>query len=103
MSKYSELRKYCRSRGIRVKEVGAKLLHDYSGMNDEAAKKLGFRKMKDKSVYLDRYANSERKYKDLKHELVEMRLMENKRYPYWKAHKVALKAEKKPYKPKGRY
>ena len=103
MSKYSQLRKYCKGKGIKVKEVGAKILHDYSGMNDEAAKKFGFRKMKDKSVYLDRYATSDRKYRDLKHELVEMHLMETKKMPYWKAHKRALKSETKPYKPKGRY
>jgi hypothetical protein len=52
---------------------------------------------------MDRYAKSDRKYRDLKHELVEMRLMETKHMPYWDAHKRALKAESKPYKPKGRY
>jgi len=103
MSKYSQLKKYCKSKKIKVKEVGAKVLHDYSGMNDEAARKIGFKKLKDKTVLLDRYAKSDRKYKDLKHELVEMRLMETKHMPYWKAHKRALKAEAKPYKPKGRY
>jgi hypothetical protein len=103
MSKYSQLRNYCKANKIKVKEVGSKVLHDFGGMNDEAAKKFGFRKMKDKSILLDRYAKSDRKYRDLKHELVEMRLMETKRMPYWKAHKRALIAESKPYKPKGRY
>ncbi|MFA5049285.1 MAG: hypothetical protein WC516_09740 [Patescibacteria group bacterium] len=103
MSKYSQLRNYCKANKIKVKEVGSKVLHDFGGMNDEAAKKFGFRKMKDKSILLDRYAKSDRKYRDLKHELVEMRLMETKRMPYWSAHKRALKSESKPYKPKGRY
>ena len=103
MSKYSQLRNYCKAKKIKVKEVGAKQLFDYSAMNDEAAKKLGFRKLKDKTILMDRYAKSDRKYRDLKHELVEMRLMETKHMPYWDAHKRALKAESKPYKPKGRY
>ncbi len=103
MSKYSQLRNYCKAKNIKVKEVGSKSLLDYAAMNDEAAKKLGFRKLRDKTILMDKSAKSDRKYRDLKHELIEMHLMENKRYPYWKAHKIALKKESKPYKPKGRY
>jgi hypothetical protein len=103
VSKYSQLRKYCKGKGIKVKEVPTSALKDFCAMNDEAAKKMGYPKMKDKSVVIDKNVKSATKYRTLKHELVEMHLMENKRYPYWKAHKVALKAEAKPYKPKGRY
>jgi hypothetical protein len=103
MSKYSQLKNYCKSKKIKVKEVPTSRLKDFCAMNDEAARKMGYPKMKDRSVIIDKNVKSDTKYKTLKHELVEMRLMENKRYPYWKAHKIALKAESKPYKPKGRY
>lgn len=94
MSKYSELRKYCKGKKIKVKEVSSRTLGDYAGFNDEAAKKLGFRKLKDKTVWIDKNLKSDTKYRTLKHELVEMNLMEKKRYPYWKAHRAATRKEK---------
>lgn len=98
MSKYSRLKTYCKLQKIKVKEVGAKILSDYSAMNSEAAKKIGFPNVKYNTVLMDKAAKSDRKYRDLKHELVEMNLMEKKHLKYWPAHLKALRAEGKPYK-----
>ncbi len=95
MSKYSQLKKECKRNKVKVKEVSSRTLSDYAGMNDEAAKKFGFRKLKDKTVWIDRNLKSDTKYRTLKHELVEMNLMEKKRMPYWKAHRIATRKEKK--------
>lgn len=95
MSKYSQLKKQCKSMKVKVKEVSPRVVADFAGMNDEAAKKFGFRKMKDKSIFIDRSLKSDTKYRTLKHELVEMNLMEKKRMPYWKAHRIATRSEKK--------
>jgi hypothetical protein len=93
MSKYSQLKNYCKSKKIKVKEVSSRTLSDFAGINDEVARKFGFRKMKDKSIFIDKNMKSDTKYRTLKHELVEMNLMEKKRYPYWKAHRIATRAE----------
>jgi hypothetical protein len=95
MSKYSQLKKQCKSMKVKVKEVSPRTVADFAGMNDEAAKKFGFRKMKDKSIFIDKTMRSKTKYRTLKHELVEMNLMEKKKMPYWKAHRIATRKEKK--------
>ncbi len=95
MSDYSRLKNECKGKGIKVKEVRHRSILDYAGMNDEAAKKLGFRKLKDKTIWIDKNLCSKTKYRTLKHELVEMNLMEKKRMPYWKAHAIATEKEKR--------
>lgn len=98
MSKYSQLRKLCKLGKIKVKEVPTKRVRDYAAMNDEAAKKMGYPKMRDKSIIIDRNLKSDTKYRTLKHELVEMDLMEKKHMKYWPAHLKALAAEKRKWK-----
>jgi len=97
-SKYLSLLSKCKQKGYKVKLVGNSVLKDYAGMNDEAAKKIKFkmngRNLKDKTILLDKKMSVKRKFKDLKHEVVEMNLMEKKKMPYWNAHLRALKAEK---------
>ena len=87
-----------RKKGIKIRHTGSNVLHDYAGMNDEAAKKLGFTErgkvLKDKTVLIDKNLPYKTKCRNLTHEVVEMNLMEKKKYPYWKAHKIALRAEK---------
>jgi hypothetical protein len=98
MSKYSQLRKYCKAKKIKVKEVPASRVKDFAAMNYDAAKAFGFPRIKKNEIIIDRTSKSDRKYRDLKHELVEKNLMERKHLKYWQAHCRALKAEAKPYK-----
>jgi len=97
-SKYLSLLRSCKDKGYTVKLVKTGVLKDYAGMNDEVAKRIGFKhngkKLKDKTILLDINLPVQRKIKDLKHEVVEMNLMEKTKIPYWNAHLKALKAEK---------
>lgn len=98
MSKYSQLRNYCKLRGIKVKEVPSHQLRDYAAMNFSAAKKIGYPLKKKNTILIDGTMKSDTKYRDLKHELAESNLMQKKHLNYWQAHLKALKAEGKPYK-----
>jgi hypothetical protein len=69
------------------------VLHDYAGMNDEIGKKLGFRKLPNRTILIDKGMSVKTKYRTLVHEIVEMKLMENG-MKYWQAHLRALRAEK---------
>jgi len=94
-SQYLKLLNQCKNNKIKVKLVDSRKLLDYLGMNDEAAKKLGYRKLPNKTILIDKNLSVKTKKRTLKHELVEMNLMEKRHMPYWKAHAKALKAEKK--------
>jgi hypothetical protein len=93
-SQYLKLLNQCKQNKVKVKLVGSRKLADYAGMNDEAAKKLGYRKLPNKTILIDRNLSVKTKKRTLKHELIEMNLMEKKHMPYWVAHKIALKRER---------
>lgn len=82
----------CQRRGITVEFVGDEVLHDYIGMNSEAARAMGF-PMPDDTIYVDKSLHDRVKYETLLHEMIEMDLMrEGKKY--WPSHLVALKRER---------
>ena len=99
-----KLVKYAKKQGIAVKFVDSKILKDYAGMNPEAAEAMGFPDYdgdkRTKEILIDRTLPEETQTRNLKHELVEMRLMQ-KGMKYWEAHEIALDKEKEPfdYKP----
>ena len=92
MSKFTELTKQCKEKGIKVKLVPRSKLKDYSGINDRAAKVFGYPKMKPKTIEIDKTLSSNTKLRTLRHELVERKLM-SKGNKYWKSHKIALRHE----------
>ncbi|MCJ7805213.1 hypothetical protein MUP46_01035 [Patescibacteria group bacterium] len=97
---FKELLGYCKDNGIKVVFTDSKILHDYSAMNPEAARAMGFpdidNNKKTKEILIDKTLSEETQVQNLKHELIEMRLMENG-VEYWPAHLVALKTEKMPF------
>jgi hypothetical protein len=99
MSEYSQLKEYCKTIKIKVEEVPTSRLKDYAAMNPNAARKIGYPKMKKNTIFIDRNLSSRTKYRTLHHEMIEMNLMEKKHYLYWKAHKIALRLEGTKWKP----
>lgn len=97
---FKELLKYCKGNGIKVVFTDSKILRDYGAMNPEAAKAMGFPDIdgnkKTKEILIDKTLPEETQIQNLKHELIEMRLMENG-MEYWPAHLIALKAEKRSF------
>jgi hypothetical protein len=89
----------CKRNNIHVKLVPTSALKDYAGMNDEIGRKMGFkfngRTLPNRTIIIDRNLSMDTRIKTLKHELVEMSLMEKKHMSYWNAHKIALKKENK--------
>lgn len=90
---YLKLKQICIGRGYKIEEVPDSKTKDYVGMNDLAAKDLGYPKMPKKTIYVDNWIDSKAKYHTLKHEMIERGLMA-KGKSYWAAHKVALRREK---------
>ena len=80
--------------GIKVHFVPRSKLADYGGMNDEAAKKLGFRRLPDDTILIDRKMKLKDQYEALLHEAEEMVRMEKLHKAYWPEHVEALRAEK---------
>lgn len=80
-----------RQQGIQVQQVGSRRLKDYAGMNDEAAKAMGF-PLAPRTVLVNKSMSAKDKAETLKHERVERGLM-GKGMKYWPAHKRALKCE----------
>ena len=87
-----QLIEVCRRKGISVEFVGDELLHDYIGMNSEAARAMGF-PMPDNTIYVDKNLRDQTKYETLRHEVIEMDLMREGKN-YWPSHLVALKRER---------
>jgi hypothetical protein len=85
----------CRRGGISVRFVSGKSLYDYAGFNDEASKKLGFRRLPDDTVLIDKDMPVKMQYQNLMHEVEEMVRMEKLHWNYWRAHLAALRAERK--------
>ena len=82
----------CKAQGLTVQFVPDKRTADYIGMNDKVGKKLGFR-IKGKTLQVDNHLTLKEQRAVLAHERIERRLMA-KGYPYWKAHRQALREEK---------
>jgi hypothetical protein len=92
--------KYCKDSDINVVFTDSKILKDYSAMNPEAAKAMGFPDMdgdpETREIEIDRALPEETQIANLKHELIEMRLMRSG-MQYWPAHEIALKKEREPF------
>ena len=88
-----------RTLGYKVILVPTSALKDYAAMNDEAGRKIGFRykgkKLPDKTILIDRNMSVKTKLRDLKHEIIEMNLMEKRHMKYWPAHLIATRRENK--------
>ena len=91
--KWNKLVDSAGSVGLRVKLVPSNSLLDYAGMNDKAASKFGF-EMPTRTIYIDKGLCWQGRSETLKHELDERADMA-KGFPYWKAHRKALKNEGK--------
>jgi hypothetical protein len=91
-----QLLQYCKDNGIKVTFTDSKVLKDYAAMNPEAAAHLGFPKIRNNEIEIDKTLPEGTQIKNLKHELIEWRLMESD-LDYWPAHLIALKAENKPF------
>ena len=89
----NELIARCRRAGIKVRFVSSGELKDYGAMNDEAAKPIGFRRLPDDTVLIDRNMRTKIQYECVEHEVEEMIDMEYKHKDYWHAHLIALNAE----------
>ena len=87
-----------RRKRVRYKVVGVKpqVLKDYAGMNYHAAQALDFRDvvMHPNIILVDKRLSQKRRKQVVRHEEVEDCMM-RKGLPYWRAHKYALKHEKK--------
>jgi hypothetical protein len=98
--RYLNALKQARERGYNVILVPSATLKDFAAMNDEAGRKMGFlykgKRLPNKTILIDRDMPIIAKIHNLKHEIIEMELMEKHRLPYWKAHLIALKKEKLP-------
>jgi hypothetical protein len=94
-----KLVQYAESNGFKV-VFDSKVLKDYAGMNPEAARAIGFPDIdKDEStreIIIDNSLPLETQVANLKHELVEYKLMKQG-MQYWQAHELALKSEKEPF------
>ena len=77
--------------GAPVEMKGNKELHDYAGMNPEAAKVMGWPD-KDKAILVDEHQPQKTEVKDVVHEVVEVEEMKQGE-SYHDAHLDALKAE----------
>jgi hypothetical protein len=99
MKELKSLISYAHRKGFAVSFVGSKVLHDYAGMNPEAAKVMGYVDIQGKEIQIDKHQPLETQKRNLRHELVERGLMKagEKYYP---AHLTALKIEKSPITPK---
>jgi len=90
---YKSLVKVAHSKGLKVTGVKDRTTKDYVGMNDLAARKLGY-KIRKKTIYVDKNLNYKVKAHTLNHEIIERDRM-SKGDSYWVAHKKALKLEKR--------
>jgi hypothetical protein len=94
MNAFNELLEYCKENGITVKYTDSSVLYDFAGMNDKAAKDLGFTSIGKCTILIDRKLSAYQKFTTLKHELLERGYMDAGD-TYWKAHVKATKREKK--------
>jgi len=79
------LLRLAKEHGIKVNFNKGKWLHDYAGMNSEAAKAFGYPNTVDGEVEIDSTLPLKRQCENLQHELNELGLMEDG-WEYWPAH-----------------
>ena len=72
---FEKLLKYCEENSIVVTFVDSRRLHDYAAMNPDAAKAMEFHHIKPNEIEIDRTMPEETQCRNLKHELIELRLM----------------------------
>lgn len=96
----NKLVRYSQDNDIKVVFTDSKVLKDYAAMNPEAARAMGFpdidNKLETKEILIDKELPVGTQVKNLKHELIEMRLM-REGMQYWNAHSIALRDEDKPF------
>lgn len=97
---FKKLLKYCKDNDIKVVFTDSEILRDYSAMNPEAAKVMGFPDFDNnpgtKEILIDETLPEETQVQNLKHELIEMRLMRSG-MAYWDSHVISLAREKQPF------
>jgi len=90
---FEDLLEWCKTKDIKVTFVDSSVLKDYAALNSTIAKKLGFKKIKDNEILIDKGMPEETQYKNLIHELVESELLQDGE-AYWPAHLKALRSER---------
>jgi hypothetical protein len=93
---FDKLLAYCKENDIIVTFVDSRRLRDYSGMNPDAAKVMEFHNIRPNEIEIDRTMPEETQCRNLKHELIEKRLMDEG-MNYWQAHTYALAKEDEPF------
>lgn len=84
---------------FKIKQVAKKIKGGYIGMNYYAAKSHHIPyKHKKKEILVYSHLGKKTKLDTIHHEEIESYLMKNKHMRYHKAHKIALRNEKKPLK-----
>jgi len=89
---FEDLLVWCKTKDIKVTFVDSSVLKDYAALNSTIAKKLGFKKIKDNEILIDKGMPEETQYKNLIHELVEQELLRDGE-AYWPSHLKALRSE----------
>jgi hypothetical protein len=92
MKELRELIRYATSKGYKVSFVGKKVLHDYAGMNPEAAKIMHFHNIHPYELEILNTLPLGDQKNNLRHEIVERNLM-HAGMAYFPAHLIALKLE----------
>lgn len=96
----NKLQQYATDNGITVVFTDSAVLKDYAAMNPEAARAMGFpdidNKLETKEILVDKTVPEKEQVKNLKHELIEMKLMKEG-LEYWPSHEIALRDENKPF------
>ena len=90
---FEDLLAWCKTKNIKVTFVNSSVLKDYAALNSTIAKKLGFKKIKDNEILIDKGMPEETQYKNLIHELVEQELLRDGE-AYWPSHLKALRSER---------
>lgn len=87
-----EVHNILRKNKMKIQEVPARAMYGYVGMNDQAAKTMGF-PLHSHKILIDKNLQGLQKDKTIVHETVEEWEMKHGK-PYWAAHKDATRAEK---------
>ena len=89
--RFERLAEQARQMGYRVVFVKPRVLHDYAGMNPEAARVMGY-PMPANEIRIEEGMGWKDSYETLRHELREMGLMRGG-MKYYPAHVIALRYE----------
>lgn len=97
---FKKLLKYCEDNDIKVVFTDSEILKDYAAQNPEAARVMGFPDIDNnpttQEIEIDKTQPEAIQFQNLKHELIEMRLMRSG-MQYWPSHEIALKKEHEPF------